>query len=228
MAFFEILSGLGSLASAGAGVASLFKDQSFNPYENNPALIGMLRANKMAELFAKWAAMPNSQAFKNLEGLEREKIQAGFISSLRDIMRMNAVERARGGAGFGINPERRDEARYRAQLEANEAAKSNARTTARQYLLTAAQGQAAAAQGYGPAAGILGDASMFNFKTGIEQQDATIRALEGLPQALQDFVNIFQGQPSRGGFGTAMGARSGTVPNVNPYYSRIAGTGGLY
>lgn len=226
MAFFEILSGLGNIASAGASVASLFKDQSFDPYQN-PALIRQMQSARMSELFAKWTANPNSKAFKNLEAVEREKIQQDLIGTIRDRMRMERVSQARGDPSSLVNPERRDESRFRALLGEYERSKIQARDMARQYLLTASQGQAAASGAFAGPAGTIGEANVMNYRTGLDQQAAQIDALGSLPRALEDFIKIFQGGggPSRGGFGAAMGARSGggaggQVYNVNPYYRR--------
>jgi len=229
MAFFELLGSIGNIASAGASLYNIISPPKYDVY-NNPALMRMMKANQMAELFSKWAAQPNSRAFKNLEGIERERIQSGFIQSVQDIMRSDRAARARGDAGFGVNPERRDEAKYRAVLEANEASKSQARQMARDYLLAGATGQAAAAQGYGGAATMIDQGNLAIARDESARRDALAMQMGSLPETLQQLFSLFQGrtQPTRGGFGAAMGARSGAAYNTNPYYSRIQGTGGVY
>ncbi len=121
-----------------------------------PILQSMIDAAEASRVYAQAAADPSSKFFVNLAGMEEERLRRDFMSNLRQILVSHRRARARGAPGFGINPERRDESRYRAIITFFEEAKDKARQLARQMLLQASQASAGAAGSFGPAVNAFG------------------------------------------------------------------------
>lgn len=98
------------------------------------------KSAKQARKLAAAAADPTSARFQNLSGLYDEENRRDLVSAIDRIMRVSARARARGDTQFGVNPERRDESRYRALAQAFMNSKEAARREARDTLLAASRG----------------------------------------------------------------------------------------
>ena len=133
-----------------------------NPDKDIPGLAEARAASQQAMRFSAAAADPNSPEFQNLAALYEGQRKRDLADSSSEIMKRNRFEKARGGVGFGINPERRDEARYGALTKGFAASGDMAREEARRSLLQSAGGSAQAAQSMGPVMNIYGNAANQN------------------------------------------------------------------
>ena len=140
-----IAGGVGGLIGAfgGAGRSGAEKDAS--------------RAADAALDFAYAAADPESARFKNLAALFEEIDRRRSVETIQRTMRESQRARARGDVGFAINPERRDESRYRALANAFMRAKEQSRLEARDTLMSAARAATGAAGAYPVATGYAGE-----------------------------------------------------------------------
>ena len=98
-------SGLGNVIKTGASLYDLFRSHKSKSADEMSALLGA-------------AVDPNSPRFRNLAALFEEKSKADALQGIQRQMQQQARAKARGDVGFGINPERRDEARSGAIAQA--------------------------------------------------------------------------------------------------------------
>lgn len=113
-----------------------------------PTLQPYLDALARADRYAQAAGDSEDPFFKDLQADRTEQNRRASMDAVLRIMRMNARDRARGGAGFGINPERRDESRAAALAEAFQNAKLKSRLEARDTLLRLSENARLNAAGY--------------------------------------------------------------------------------
>jgi len=132
---FEWLSDTADVVGGGAQIARAFKGRG-----ESKASKQARKAAKRAGRYATAAADPTSEPFRNLAGQYDTENRRALVQAVNRIMKENARERARGGVGFGINPERRDESRYKALARSFMESRENARREARNTLLGASQG----------------------------------------------------------------------------------------
>lgn len=123
------------LAASGAQLAQAFGGRGESGESKSAR-----KSAKQARKLAAAAADPTSKRFQNLSGLYDEENRQDLIAAIDRVMRVSARARARGDTQFGINPERRDESRYRALAQAFLDSKQAARREARDTLLAASQG----------------------------------------------------------------------------------------
>ena len=145
---FEFLKGVGDLIQAGAGVYSLFDRP--DPYRDIPTLQPMLAEIERAKTYEAAALNPESAMARNLSAIFAEADRKAAVKeSMGELLRRRR-ELARGGVAGGINPERRDESRFRALLEMFDMVRDRAREKAVGSLQTAAQGARANVSAYAP------------------------------------------------------------------------------
>lgn len=132
---FEWLSDTADIAGGGAQIYRAFAGRG-----ESKASKQARKAAKRAGRYATAAADPTSVPFRNLAGQYDTENRRALVQAVNRIMKENARERARGGVGFGVNPERRDESRYKALARSFMESRENARREARNTLLGAAQG----------------------------------------------------------------------------------------
>ncbi len=123
------------LASSGLELAQMFGGRAESGESKSAR-----RSAKEARRLASAAADPTSERFQNLSGLYDEENRRDLISAIDRIMRVSARARARGDTGFAVNPERRDESRYRALATAFMESKEASRREARDTLLASSRG----------------------------------------------------------------------------------------
>ena len=145
-----IAGGVGGLIGAfgGAGRSGAEKDAS--------------KAADTAIEFAKAAADPTSARFKNLAALFEEIDRRRSVEAIQRSMRESQRARARGDVGFAVNPERRDESRYKALANAFMRAKEQSRLEARDTLMGASRAATGAAGAYPVATGYAGEQADFD------------------------------------------------------------------
>jgi hypothetical protein len=179
---FDWISDVADIAGSGAQIA-----RAFGGRKESKASKESRRSAKQARAYAQAAADPTSAPFRNLAGqYDRENRQA-LIQAIDRIMRDNAREKARGGVGFGINPERRDESRYKALARQFMDSREASRREARDTLLAAGGGITQSAQALPVAAGEQRAEGNFD-RTG-----TGVAASVDLAKILAE---LFQGQPS--------------------------------
>jgi hypothetical protein len=151
--------------------------QAFSGPDKSSAEKGASRSAKAAETFAQWAADPTSPGFRNLAALFEEVDRRRAAEAMDRSMRQNARAKARGDPGFVINPERRDESRYSAMMDAFMQAKERSRMEARNTLLTASQAATGAAGAYPVQAGVNREALGQEMRAGSNEALASIGAM---------------------------------------------------
>lgn len=122
---FDWLSMVGPAVAGGSSLASMFMSPPENPY-----------LKKGGKLIAA-ATDPTSRRFQNQAALIDEQQRGALIGAINDMIKQTNRAKARGDVSYGINPERRDEAKTMALLEAFARAKINSRLEARDTLLRA-------------------------------------------------------------------------------------------
>lgn len=132
---FEWLSDTADIVGGGAQIARAFQGR-----RESGASKEARRAAKKAAKYSAAAADPTSTPFRNLAGQYDTENRRSMVEAINRIMKENAREKARGGVGFGINPERRDESRYKALARSFMESRESARREARNTLLGASQG----------------------------------------------------------------------------------------
>ncbi len=120
----------GDIVKVGGGLYNLFRDTDSRSAN---ALYGMLGAS----------IDPNSPQFRNLAALFEERNRASAMENIQRIMTQDARSKARGGSGFVVNPERRDEFRASSLNTAFMEAGQRGRDEARAALTGTASGYAA-------------------------------------------------------------------------------------
>lgn len=129
---------LGNLAGKIGGLYSLFQKQ--DPYKDIPALQQMINDAAASREYMNASVNPDHPFFKNLSALMAEKLQEQAAKTIRETMIQDRRGRARGEAGFLVNPERRDESRMQALARAFMEARAKSQEMARSSLESAAQG----------------------------------------------------------------------------------------
>lgn len=124
-----------NLATAGAQIYSAHKGQ-----KESKASKRAQEAASASRGLAEAAADPTSSRFKNLEALFAEANRRASLEAIDRTMKLSNRARARGDIGFAVNPERRDESRYKALADTFILGKERARDEARRTLLGSAQG----------------------------------------------------------------------------------------
>ena len=131
---FDFLDDALGLASAGAGLASLFGGGDGLHGWQERGLKGATRRNtEIAEMLQN----PQDPRFLSAVGEEEELVRSGAQSGIRELMVADQRQRARGLSGL-LEPERRDEGIASATATAFEQARNEARNRVRAYLESAA------------------------------------------------------------------------------------------
>lgn len=120
----------GDIAKVGGGLYNIFRNADSRSAD---AMYGMLGAS----------VDPNNPQFRNLAALFEERNRADAMQNIKRVMTQDARGRARGGSGFIVNPERRDEFRASSLNTAFMEAGQRGRDEARTALTGAAGGFAA-------------------------------------------------------------------------------------
>jgi len=123
------LSDLGNVIDAAAGAYGLFQGR-----DAEDDIPGLGDANK----YLKASVNPDDPLFKNLAAQWTSQNRRATSDAIRSIMSQNRRAQARGDPGFGINPERRDEANTKAIIDAHIKANESSRLYASQMLQGAA------------------------------------------------------------------------------------------
>lgn len=126
----DTLNPVGDVLKFGAGLYDMFRGHDSRSADAMYAMLGA-------------SVDPNSPQFKNLAALFEEQNRANAIKNMQMLMQQHARGKARGDAGYFVNPERRDEARSGALAQAFMNAGIQGRDEARRSLTGAAGGYAA-------------------------------------------------------------------------------------
>jgi len=157
---FDFLDTLSGVIDIGAGLYDAFRKHDSRSADAMYAMLGA-------------SVDPNSPQFKNLAALFAERSKSDAIKNIQMMMNQNAREKARGGSGFIVNPERRDESRTAALNEAFMKARADAQMQAHAALSgTASQ----------YAAGVPYDVSQDKLKS---------QQVGAIGNAASDLVNLF-------------------------------------
>ena len=135
--FSDVVSGIAGAADIASSIFGI--SEGFGGVDESKSEEQARKASKEAEALAVASADPTSAKFKNLAALFESADRRRSIESVQRTMRESSRARARGDVGFGINPERRDEARYGALAQAFMLAKERSRGEAREALLNASR-----------------------------------------------------------------------------------------
>jgi hypothetical protein len=181
---------LGSAIKIGTGLYDVFRNHDSAAAAQMSRLLGA-------------SINPNDPKFKNLVALFEESNRANAIKNIQNIMNQDARSRARGGGGFIVNPERRDEFRSNALNQAFMDAGEKAR-------LEAAGALSGAATGYG---------GLIPYQ---QQQDALrsqqIGALGGMAaDAIPGIADLFKGYAPQS-YAPTYGPTPG---GGDPYFSNV-------
>lgn len=161
---------------------------------------------KRAAKLARAAADPTSPTFRNLAGQYDAENRRALIQGIDRIMRENARTKARGGIGFGINPERRDESRTQALARAFMKSREGARREARDTLLAASHGLTGSAGALPVAADEARSAQNFELlSSGVTGGAAFARKLQELFTGAQDRETSYSNYPSQPKYGYQRG-----------------------
>jgi len=188
--FIKALPAFGDAITAGAGIYSLFDRP--DPYRDIPTLQPMLAEIERAKTYEQAALNPESAMARNLSAIFAEADRKAAVKeSMGELLRRRR-ELARGGVAGGINPERRDESRYRALLEMFDMIRDRARTKAIGSLQTAAQGARANVSAYAPFL------NLFSQYAGAGRA-GRLGGIEAAGGALGALANLFGGGGGAGG-----------------------------
>ena len=183
--FMSALPHIGSAIQSGAGIASLFSKRDAT--SEIPVLQPMVDALHASQTYSEASADPTHPFAKNLAALLEGEQRRDMVTALKRIMIANRRASARGDVGFGVNPERRDEARSQALLKAFSEAKDRARLMASQQLSATAGQHRQTASAYGPLVNVFGqyaDTNRANRAGGIEAIGELFKSIPGLfPQS---------------------------------------------
>ena len=146
-----ILNNLGGMGAAIANIIRLGRKPDIN--KDIPSMQSALNAAEAARVYADASVNPESPHFKNLAALEESSIRRDLITAINEIMKSNARAKASGRVGFGVNPERRDEARSGAIARAFAQAGEQSRRIASDKLAGASSRSAGAAGAFAPSFG---------------------------------------------------------------------------
>lgn len=149
-----------------AGTAGYQIYRALKGRKGSKQLKGSTDAAKRAAKLAEKAGDPTSARFKNLESLFNERHRRELVQAIDKVMRVASRAKARGGAGFAINPERRDESRYKALATAFMEAKDRSRIDARNTLLGQSQALQGAAKSYPVGYGEQRDQGNYDLESG--------------------------------------------------------------
>ena len=145
---------------------------------------------------------PTDKRFRNLAGLYEGLNRRASLTAIEDILRSNRRARARGDTSYGINPERRDEARTRAILDSFVRGREAANFRAAQGLSAGAQGLGGAGATMSRAGATVGGASG-NVRAGglgyTNIADVLINAATGGSAARQGQAGAIQNIGAAGG-----------------------------
>lgn len=139
---FNFLSAAANLITAGAGLVGAFRGRREPAVSREQAGI----ARQAAE-FARLSVSPNDPRFRNLLALFEERNRRANIQAIRGLFMTDRRAKARGDVGFGINPERRDEAIAQALSRNFQLGAERARGETREAFLGAAEAGTGAARG---------------------------------------------------------------------------------
>ena len=177
------LSDIAGLVTAGAGLA-----KAFGGRKTPKGVAEQTDTARQAALFAAASANPDSPTFRKLAALFAEQNRRANIQGIENIFKQHRRSLARGGPGFFVNPERRDEAIAQALSRNFQISGEQARLEARKALLGAAEGSTGAARAF----------SYPNYLT-TRERDLGIsdRAVgfEGLPKLAAGIERLFQQGP---------------------------------
>lgn len=204
---FQWLSDTADIAGGAAQIARAFKGR-----KESKASKDARKAAKQSGRLAGYAADPTSQPFRNLAGTYDRENRASLIQAVNRIMKENARDKARGGVGFGINPERRDESRYKALARSFMDSREASRREARDTLLAGSQGLAGAARAQPVPTSEGRQAANF---------DRTTTGISGAV-SLADIIAKMFGQQGGGRQVSSTTFPTGGVPTVNTGAGRVA------
>lgn len=156
--------GLGDVVKIGASLYDLFRGHGSQSADQMSALLGA-------------SVNPNDPKFKNLAALFEQRAKQDALTGIQKAINQNARSKARGGVGFGINPERRDEAKYGAIAEA--------------FMKAAQQGQQQAYTALSGAAG--GYAPLVGYDTG--RDDLLSQQIGAGAEGIAELINLFKSNP---------------------------------
>lgn len=134
------LSDIAGLVTAGAGLA-----KAFGGRKTPRGVAEQTDTARQAALFASAAADPESPTFRKLAALFAEQNRRTSIQAIQGLFKTSRRAKARGDVGFGINPERRDEAIAQALSRNFQLGAERARFEARDTLTGAARATTGAA-----------------------------------------------------------------------------------
>lgn len=192
-----------NLATAGAQIYSAYQGQKESRASQEAG-----DAARSSRGLAEAASDPTSDRFKNLEALFTEANRRASQEAIDRTIRTSNRARARGDTGFAINPERRDESRYKATIEAMILGKERARDEARRTLLGSSAGVGAAGRGQPVGSSEARQGSNF---------DRKITALSSMAPFIEAMGRAFKGSttgaPTQAGSG---GAADQNAPRGTP------------
>ncbi len=207
----ENASGIGDIIG---GLAGIFGgERNRDPFDEIPTLQSFIDAKERARQYSEAAADPDSTFFKNQASLYDELNRKDLVGAINKIMLQNRRSKARGGSGFGVNPERRDESRYRALITGFQDAKIKSRLQARDTLFKLAGQANTQAQGFLDASGTFerfGDANY-----GMRQNQ--LQALGDLPGQIGKLFKRGPPIPLQHDVGRGSGGQYLDDTSSNPY-----------
>lgn len=203
---FNWLSDTADIVGGGVQIARAFEGR-----KQSKASKDARRAARKAGKYAEYAADPTSVPFRNLAGQYDTENRRSLVEAVNRIMKENAREKARGGVGFGINPERRDESRYKALARSFMESRESARREARNTLLGASQGLTGSARAQPVPTGEYRQAANF---------DRTTTGVSGATSVAQIIAKMMQDRPvssttfpAGATYGTSTGGRGSMTPH---------------
>lgn len=207
---FNFLSTAANLLTAGAGLVGAFRGRREPAVSREQADI-----SRQAAEFAQLSVSPNDPRFRNLLALFEEQNRRANIQAIQGLFKTSRRAKARGDVGFGINPERRDEAIAQALSRNFQLGAERARGETREAFLGASQAGAGAARGLSVPSFLAARYEALNTKnlaTGIEAGGDVLRGLEDLfrtrrplgrsePMPREFWGEIWNEDPRFAGFG---------------------------
>ena len=175
---FNFLSAAADIVTAGAGLVGAFRGRREPAVSREQADI----ARQAAE-FARLSVSPNDPKFRNLLALFDERNRRANIQGIENIFKQHRRSLARGGPGFFVNPERRDEAVAQALSRNFQLGAERARGETREAFLGASEAGTGAARGLSVPSFLAARYEGLNTKnlaTGIEAGGDLMRGLESL------------------------------------------------
>ncbi len=172
---FGFLSGVADLVTAGAGLVGAFRGRKEPAVSREQADI----ARQAAE-FAELSVSPDDPRFKNLLALFDERNRRANIQAIGDVFKQHRRSLARGGPGFFVNPERRDESVAQALSRNFQLGAEGARNETRRAFLDASNASTGAASGLSDPAELAADYEALNrenLASGIEAGGDVLRSL---------------------------------------------------